>query len=42
MQEIIPDGDVPIRSVAVASDASMVIAGNNNANIFAWEPVTHI
>ena len=28
------DGDVPIRSVAVASDASMVVAGNNSAKVF--------
>jgi len=40
MQEIVPDGDVPIRSVAVASDSSLVVAGNNTGKVFAWHPST--
>lgn len=40
MQEIVPDGDVPIRSVDIAGDASTVVAGNNLARVFAWQPTS--
>lgn len=33
-----PAGDVPMRSVAVAVDASLVVAANNKGKVFAWKP----
>jgi len=35
--ELVPDGKTSIRSVAVASDASLVIAANNRGTCFAWK-----
>ncbi|KAJ1460973.1 WD40-repeat-containing domain protein [Pelagophyceae sp. CCMP2097] len=29
---------VPVRSVAIASDASYLVAGTNNADVYAWKP----
>jgi len=40
VNELYPDGDKPIRSVAIASDACAVVAGNNQANVFIWKPET--
>ena len=34
--ELIPDGTTPLRSVTMASDASTVIAANNNGSCFVW------
>jgi len=38
--ELVPDGETAIRSVTIAADASKVVAGNNNADVFVWEPAT--
>lgn len=35
--ELVPDGKVPMRSVTVASDASIVCAANNRGTVFAWK-----
>jgi len=29
----VPDADVPIRSVSIASDGSMLVAGNNKVRL---------
>lgn len=34
--ELVPDGKTPLRSITVASDASIVCAGNNHGSVFAW------
>mmetsp|Transcript_16996 Transcript_16996/g.43934 ORF Transcript_16996/g.43934 Transcript_16996/m.43934 type:complete len:337 (+) Transcript_16996:192-1202(+) len=34
--ELVPAGDVAIRSVTVAADASLVAAANNNGTCFVW------
>ena len=34
--ELIPEEDVPTRSVSVATDGSMLVAGNNNGNVYIW------
>eukprot|EP00003_Mantamonas_plastica_P030794 TRINITY_DN775_c0_g2_i1.p1 TRINITY_DN775_c0_g2~~TRINITY_DN775_c0_g2_i1.p1 ORF type:complete len:282 (-),score=39.73 TRINITY_DN775_c0_g2_i1:107-952(-) len=35
--ELMPDGDTPIRSVSVASDASMLVAANNSGDCYVWQ-----
>lgn len=35
--QLIPEDNVPVRSVSVASDGSMVVAGNNNGNVYVWK-----
>jgi len=50
--ELIPEEDVSVSSVAVASDGTLLCAANNNGNVFVWQllqtfdrtqllPVTH-
>lgn len=50
--QLIPEEDVAVSSVTVASDGSLLCAGNNNGNVFVWRmeqyrekttliPVTH-
>ena len=36
--ELVPEGDTPISSVAVALDGSLVAAGNFNGNCYFWSP----
>jgi len=36
-KELVPDGDVAMRSVSIAADASMVVAANNNGSCFVWK-----
>lgn len=35
--QLIPEDDVPVRSVSVASDGTMLVAGNNNGNCYVWK-----
>ncbi|KAI9206361.1 WD40-repeat-containing domain protein [Polychytrium aggregatum] len=35
--ELMPEEDIPARSVTMASDGSMLIAANNKGNIYAWK-----
>jgi len=35
--EATPDGKTAIRSITVASDASMVVAANNKGHVFVWK-----
>lgn len=37
--QLIPEDSVPVRSVSVASDGSMLIAGNNTGNVYVWKMV---
>ena len=32
-----PDGKTPIRSLAIASDASLVVAATNRGTVFVWK-----
>jgi len=32
-----PSGDVPIRSVSIATDGSCLVAGNNKGKVFVWK-----
>lgn len=34
---LIPEDDVPINSLSVASDGSMLVAGNNKGNCYVWQ-----
>ena len=34
--ELIPEDNVPTRSVTVASDGSMLVVGNNKGNVYVW------
>ncbi|ORX90652.1 WD repeat-containing protein pop3 [Basidiobolus meristosporus CBS 931.73] len=34
--ELVPEEDVPVRSVTVAGDGSMLVAGNNKGNCYVW------
>jgi len=36
--ELTPESDTPISSVAIASDASIVTAGNYNGSLYFWQP----
>ena len=36
--ELMPEGDTPIASVAIAADASLVAAANFNGSCFFWAP----
>jgi G protein beta subunit-like protein len=36
--ELLPEGDTPVASVAVAADASLVAAANFNGSCFFWAP----
>eukprot|EP01104_Vermistella_antarctica_P013017 TRINITY_DN3870_c0_g1_i1.p1 TRINITY_DN3870_c0_g1~~TRINITY_DN3870_c0_g1_i1.p1 ORF type:complete len:307 (+),score=48.34 TRINITY_DN3870_c0_g1_i1:210-1130(+) len=36
-RELVPDGEVAVRSVTVSPDASLVVAANNKGNCFAWK-----
>lgn len=33
---VIPENDVPVRSVSVANDGTMLVAGNNKGNCYVW------
>lgn len=35
--ELVPDGRTSVRSISVASDASIVVAGNNRGTCFVWK-----
>ncbi|KAI8072282.1 WD40-repeat-containing domain protein [Gongronella butleri] len=35
--QLIPDDDVPLRSVSIASDGSMLVAANNKGMCFVWK-----
>jgi G protein beta subunit-like protein len=39
--ELVPEEDVPMRSVTVASDGSMFIAGNHTGNCYVWKMSNH-
>lgn len=34
--QLIPEADVPVRSISVASDGTMLVAGNNKGNCYVW------
>jgi len=34
--ELVPDGKVPMRSLTIAADASLLVAANNKGNIYVW------
>lgn len=36
---LIPEEDVPVRSVSVASNGTMLVAGNNNGNCYVWKMI---
>lgn len=36
---LIPEEDVPVRSVSVASNGTMLVAGNNKGNCYVWKMV---
>jgi G protein beta subunit-like protein len=36
-RELVPDGDTAVRSLAVASDGSKVVAANNSGKCFVWK-----
>lgn len=38
--ELVPEDDVPVQSVSVASDGSMLVAGNNKGNCYVWKLAT--
>jgi G protein beta subunit-like protein len=40
VNELVPDNSVPIRAVTVSEDARNVVAVNQNAEVFVWEPVS--
>jgi hypothetical protein len=40
VNQLVPDGNVPIRDVSVAEDAKCVVAANQNAEVFVWRPET--
>ncbi|CAO1625925.1 unnamed protein product [Sympodiomycopsis kandeliae] len=40
--ELVPEEDVGIRSVSVASDGSCLVAGNNKGNVYVWRIQTGI
>ena len=35
--ELVPEDEVPVRSVTVASDGSSLVAGNNHGNVYVWQ-----
>jgi G protein beta subunit-like protein len=35
--QLIPEDDVPVQSVSIASDGSMLVAGNNKGNCYVWK-----
>lgn len=34
--ELVPEEEVPMRSVTIASDGSCLVAGNNKGNVYVW------
>ena len=36
-RELVPEGEVAIRSVSVAADGSMVVGANNKGHAFVWQ-----
>ncbi|KAJ3130968.1 TOR complex subunit lst8 [Physocladia obscura] len=34
--ELVPEEDVPVRSVSMAIDGSILVAGNNKGNVYVW------
>lgn len=36
---LVPEENVPVRSVSVASNGTMIVAGNNNGNCYVWKMV---
>ena len=38
--ELIPEEDVPVRSVSVAIDGSLLVAANNKGNVYTWKTST--
>lgn len=39
--ELVPESDIPMRSITVASDGSMFVAGNNTGNCYVWKMTNH-
>jgi G protein beta subunit-like protein len=37
---LVPEEDVPIRSVSMAVDGSLLVAGNNKGNLYTWKTRT--
>ncbi|KAJ1310406.1 hypothetical protein OPQ81_007144 [Rhizoctonia solani] len=35
--ELAPAGDIPIRSISIASDGSCLVAGNNKGRVYVWK-----
>lgn len=40
MHQLIPEDDVPMRSVSVASDGTLLVAGDNKGNVYVWRMVS--
>lgn len=38
--EMVPEGDTPISSLSIASDASLVVASNYNGRVYGWRPTS--
>ncbi len=36
-KELVPDGEVGVKSISIAGDASMVVAANNRGRCFVWK-----
>ncbi|ODQ66447.1 WD40 repeat-like protein [Nadsonia fulvescens var. elongata DSM 6958] len=37
--QLIPEDDIPVRSVSVASDGTLLVAGNNKGNCYVWRMI---
>jgi G protein beta subunit-like protein len=35
--ELVPEEDVPMRSLSIASDGSLLVAGNNKGSVYVWK-----
>jgi G protein beta subunit-like protein len=35
--ELIPEEDVPVRSVSMAVDGSLLVTANNKGNVYSWK-----
>ena len=35
--ELIPEEDVPVRSVSMAVDGSLLVVANNKGNVYSWK-----
>jgi G protein beta subunit-like protein len=38
VHETQPEGNIPVRSVSVSNDASLIAVGNNEAHLYVWRP----